>query len=340
MRRILYLLLSCFAVSAWGQEANQVGVANSNARFATDAYPGFDIDGETFAPERKEPKWFAWFNGPEKENPADQFAYCEELEAAQDWSKAVKHYDALVREWPTAAEAPLAQRRLAEILFTRLNDLDDALAEYRYLLDFYSFRCDYNEAVTKMYEVARAMEEEGKTILFFRFRNTVEVRHAFEGCVLRAPGATWAPKALLTIGSLREDEGDDIKAVAVYENLRNLHYGSEEARSGMLREAAARIRILERHGYNRARCRDTVDFLVLAREVVPESDQAEIDGYLALAREKLELESYQAAKFYDSRMRTKRSAIAAYERFLSEFPNGVYADKARERLAELTNKPE
>lgn len=338
MRRSSVLcLLCCLAFFARGQETSQVGAVNGNARFATDAYPGFDADGETLAPERKEPKWFAFINGPKKDTASEQYAYCQELEADQRWSKAVKHYDALVREWPTAPEAPLAQLRLAEILFTKIGELDEAFAEYRYLLDFYSFRCDYDAAATKLYEIARAMEEEGRTVLFFRFRNTTEVRRAYEACVLRAPGATWAPQALLAVGALREDEGEDARAVAVYENLRNLHYETEAARLGTLREAAARMRILERHGYNRARCQDTVDFLKLALTIVPAANRAEIEAQLAVANGKLEEEAFAAAKFYDSRMRTKRSAIAAYEHFLAEFPNGVHADEVRARIDELTN---
>ena len=35
------------------------GVGN-NARYATDAYPGFDTEKETVSPERKEPRWFSF----------------------------------------------------------------------------------------------------------------------------------------------------------------------------------------------------------------------------------------------------------------------------------------
>ena len=100
-----------------------------------------------------------------------------------------------MREWPASAEAPKAQLRLAEILMEREDDLSAAFSEYRYLADFYSFRCDYNAVVDRMYEIAGRMRDEGKTIVFFRFRNTVEVRRAYECCVLRAPGARWTPAA-------------------------------------------------------------------------------------------------------------------------------------------------
>lgn len=335
MKRFLIPLFALIATGAVAQQANQVGSSpGPGVRYATDAYPGFDPDKDTLAPERKEPRWFGFVNGPKCENAADQFAYCQSLDAEENWSKAAKEYDALVREWPTAEEAPKAQLRLAEIRLAE-DDLEEALAEYRYLADFYSFRCDYNATVDRLYEIAGRMRAEGKTIVFFRFRNTVEVRRAYEGCVLRAPGAKWAPAAMLMVGELREEEGKLEEAVKVYENLRNLHYGSPEARVALLREADVRMRLLDECGYNRARCLDTLRFLDLAAELVDGEDATSLAEKRADVRSRLEDEAYRAASFYDSRMRTKRSAVSAYERFLKEFPESPRADQVRARLEEL-----
>ena len=43
-------------------------------------------------------------------------------------------------------------------------------------------------------------------------------------------------------------------------------------------------------------------------------------------------EAYKAAKFYDSRTRTLRSAITAYERFLKDYPSSSHADEVRARI--------
>lgn len=304
-------------------------------RYATDAYPGFDTEKDVVSPERKEPRWFQFITGPKCDNAADQLAYCRQLEAEESWSKAVRAYDAIVRNWPTSTEAPEAQRRMAEILLEKEDDADEAFAAYRYLVDFYSFRCDYNATVDKMYEIAGRMRVEGKTIVYFRFRNTVEVRRAFEACVLRAPGAAWAPKALLMVGELREEEGHDTEAVSVYENLRNLHYGTAEAKEGVAREAQVRMRLLRDHGYNRERCVDTAAFLRLATTLVETDRIPEIEAALAETERWLEEEAYRAACFYDSRMRTRRSAANAYEKFLKDYPNGPHAEEVRARLEAL-----
>ena len=307
----------------------------AGTRYATDAYPGFDSEKEIVSPERKEPKWFSFINGPNRDNAGDQLAYCNELLAAGDYSKARKHLDALVREWPTSPEAPGAQLQLAEVCLNKLLLYEDAFAEYRYLLDFYSLQCDYNAVADKLYQVAGIMKLEGKEVMFVRFANTVDVRRAFEACVLRAPGAEWVPKAMLTIGSLREDEGKYEEAVKVYENLRTLHPGSPEARAAVLREADSRMVCLRERSYNRARCRETIDFLRAAVRTCRPDDAGHIQGLLDEACSMMEEEAYRGAAFYDSPTRTLRSAVNAYERFLAEHPSSPRADEVKARLEEL-----
>ena len=287
-------------------------------RYATDAYPGFDSEDELLKPSRKEPGWFGWISGPKKDTAAEQLAYAASLEAEESWKDAKKAYDALVREWPTSPEAPKAQKAIADICLGKLLDSEAAFAEYRYLLDFYSAQCNYDEIVELMY-------------------NTVDVRRAYEAVVLRAPGASFAPKAMLTIASLREDEDKQETAATVYENLRSMYPDSPEAATALYREAKARMVVLRRCEYNRERVRDTIGFLSFAIETgrLEPGQLEEVSGFRAEARALLEEEAYNAAKFYDSRTRTKRSAVSAYQRFLDEYPTSDRAPEVRRRLFEL-----
>ena len=330
----------CVALAAFAAQAqtfSQPSTAGSTAHYATDAYPGFDNDDD-IEPERKEPKWFAFINGPTRDNAKDQFAYCRELLAEGDCSKAAKQLDALVREWPTADEAPKAQQLLAETYRDKLLDFEEAFKAYRYMLDFYSLQCDYKKVADLMYEAAGLMRQEGKTIVFFRFANTVDVRRAYEACVLRAPGAPWVTMAMLIIGELREDEGKYLEAIKVYENLVNLHGEKPEAKVAILREANVRMLVLREHEYNHERCRDTIDFLKLALTQCDEKDVGQIQEFLTEAKAKVEASAFAAAKFYDSRTRTKRSAVNAYERFLAEYPESVHAEEVKARIAQLQEK--
>ena len=306
-------------------------------RYATDAYPGFDSEDELLKPSRKEPRWFGWLNGPAKDTAAEQFEYAASLESEESWKAARKAYDALVREWPTSPEAAKAQKAVADICLGKLLDSEAAFAEYRYLLDFYSAQCDYDQIVEQMYRTAELMRDEGKTVLFFRFDNTVDVRRAYEAVVLRAPGAAFAPKAMLTIASLREDEDKPETAATVYENLRSMYPDTQEAAISLYREAKARMIVLRRCEYNRERVQDMIGFLTFALgsgKLAP-GEMDEVAAFRDEARALLEEEAYNAAKFYDSRTRTKRSAKSAYQRFLDEYPTSDRAPEVRRRLLEL-----
>lgn len=323
-------------MSAGAQSVTPVGAGSGpGTQFATDAFPGFDAEKDVLEIERKEPRWFQFLTGPNREDATSQFEYCRSLEAEENWSKAIRQYDALVRSWPTSEEASAAQKRLAELKLEKDDDAEGAFEEYKYLVDFYSSRCDYLATIGKMYEVAGLMREQGKRIIFFRFKNTADVRRAYEACVFRAPGATWAPAAMLTIGELRAEDQQYQLAVTVYENLRNLYYGTKESKEAVSREADMRMVLLRDHGYNRARCVDTVRFLELAERLVEPERIDAIKAYAQEARQLLAEEAYLSAKFYDSRMRPRGNAISAYEMFLREHPESDHAEDVRARLEEL-----
>ena len=64
-------------------------------------------------------------------------------------------------------------------------------------------------------------------------------------------------------------------------------------------------------------------------------DKEAVRAQLDEARSLIDDDDFAAAKFYDSRIRTKRSAVSAYETYLANHPRGSHADEARARLEEL-----
>ncbi len=313
----------------------EVAAIGPGTRYATDAYPAFDSEAGILETPKKTPGYFSWWSGPKKTTPAEQLAWAQACEASESWSAARKGYDALVAEWPSSAEAVQAQEALADLEYAR-GDSIQAFAEYKYLLDFYSTQCDYDAVVKKLYDAARRMREEGKKIMFFRFANTTDVRRAFEAVVRRAPGAAYAAEALFAVAELREEEGLPERAIEVYETLRSIHPGSPEAKEALVREALARMKVLRDHSYNKARCQDTIDFLKMALATNPEPEEKALFGeQLAEAKRQMEAEALASARFYDSRTRTRRSAINAYQRFLTTYPASDFAPEVQARLREL-----
>jgi outer membrane protein assembly factor BamD (BamD/ComL family) len=333
---LFWLGLACVIARPIGAFASPIPGTGTDARYATDAYPGFDSEDNLVKPSKKTPKFLSFIFGPKKDNPADQLEWSRQCESEGSWRAARKGYDALVREWPASPEAVKAQKAYADLLLNHDLDYEAAFNEYRYLIDFYSLECDFGEVVEMMYKVAELMREEGKTIVFFRFSNTVDVRRAYEAVVLRAPGAAFAPKAMLTIAQLREDEEKYTEAVQVYENLRSLYPGAPEAMTALRREGAVRMKLLEMHGYNRERVRDSIAFFRKSLrgrldDEVREEFEEDLDATVEMEAD----EAYKAAKFYDSRTRTRRSAISAYERFLRDYPASSHVEEVRARIESL-----
>jgi TolA-binding protein len=339
-KNIAMVLAAAFASvaaadQAAGDMAGGVTMPHSGLRYATDAYPGFDNESNIINPSRKTPRWFSFITGPSCSSAAEQWEHCNKLVQGGSFYRAARQLDALVREWPTSPEAPKAQRLLGEVYLNNLKQTENAFEEFKYLIDFYSMQCGYAATANELYKIANLMLAEGKEIMFIRFENTVDVRRAYEACVLRAPGAKWVPEAMLTIGALRVKEGKLAEAVSVYENLRNIYPQSPEAKVSFLREAEVRMQLLDDHAYNRERCRDTIDYLKMALVSCRESDAEILRSYLTDAEKRGEAEAWKATLFYDSPTRTKRSAAGAYEKYLKEYPDGCHSEEAKTRLAEL-----
>ena len=304
-----------------------------NSPYATDAYPGFDGLDDIPKPERREKSW--WF-GVKRSTPAEQYAYAKELEEAGEYRSAAKACDALVREWPSAVEAPQAQLRFAKILATHLEDYEEAFAQVEYLLDFYARDCPYLELVEYGYKLVNTMVEKKKSLFGFTFLSNRLVRQHYESVVRRAPGASYAPEAMLKIAGLREQDQQYEEAAKVYAALAAKYPLRPEARVAAYREAAARMWVCRRLAYNIPRCRDTMGYLSQTIARYPDLEQldelrtwrAELEKYVAE-------DAYRSAKFYDSRQRTRHAAITAWENYLKEYPDSPRAEEVRARVSAL-----
>ena len=326
------------AFAAQNQRVVGSGIGG-NSEWATDQYPGFDGLDDLPTPEKKDKGWlWRWFGvgKPAQESAAQQLEWAERLEAQEDFKGAVKAYDSLVREWPASPEAPLAQFKLAYVLVERLQEYGEAFEEFAYLLDFYPRSCPFAKIVEEQYRLANLLLDTRRVFLGMSFTGNRELRQCYERIVRRAPGASYAPAAMLKIADLRERDYDYEEAVKVYSTLRNRYSGTEEARQALYLEAKARMWLVRRLAYNLPRCKDTEGYLRLALHKDPSHPQAEeMRTWLRELREYLAEDAWTRAKFYDSKQRTRHAAITSYEKFLSEHPDSSHADEARARLETL-----
>ena len=335
MKRFLFtatILAAGIVCAAPGHRVVGSGIGG-NSPYATDAYPGFDGLDDLPKPERREKSWFLHVA---RDTPAEQFAYAKELAENNDFKKACKMCDALVREWPASPEAPQAQLMYAMLLAKSLEDYDEAFEQLDYLLDFYPRACAYAELVEYQYKLANLMVREKKTFLGMSFTSTRVLRQHYEMIVRRAPGAKYVPEAMLKIADLREQDQQYEEAVLVYAALMSRFPSSPEARVAAYLQAKARMWLVRRLAYNLPRCKDTASYLQLTLQRLPDHPQAEeMKAWLDELKAYMAEDAYVRAKFYDSRQRTSHAAAASYERFLEEYPDSAHAEEVSRRLDEL-----
>ena len=335
---VLLALLNLLAFQPFKLDAappNRVAGAGvgSNSPYATDAYPGFDDLDTLPKPEKKETSWFLHVS---RDNPAEQFAYAQQMEAEGSMRAALRGYDALVREWPASPEAPKAQLAFAMALAKKQKDYDEAFEALEYMLDFYPRDCDYLELVEYEYQLVNLMIKEKKTFLGFSFTSTRLCRQHYESIVRRAPGASYVPEAMLKIGDLREQEDQYEEAAKVYATLVSKFPLTPEARVATYLETKARMWLCRRLSYNIPRCKDTVNYLTMALKRFPDLDEAEeIKTWREELKQHMAEDAYVQAKFYDTKQRTRHAALTAWERFLKEYPDSTHADEARARIEAL-----
>ena len=335
MKRFLFtatILAAGIVCAAPGHRVVGSGIGG-NSPYATDAYPGFDGLDDLPKPERREKSWFLHVA---RDTPIEQFAYAKELAENNDFKKACKMCDALVREWPASPEAPQAQLMYAMLLAKSLEDYDEAFEQLDYLLDFYPRDCAYAELVEYQYKLANLMVREKKTFLGMSFTSTRILRQHYEMIVRRAPGAKYVPEAMLKIADLREQDQQYEEAVLVYAALMSRFPSSPEARVAAYLQAKARMWLVRRLAYNLPRCKDTASYLQMTLKRLPDHPQAEeMKTWLDELKVYMAEDAYVRAKFYDSRQRTSHAAAAAYERFLEEYPDSTHAEEVSRRLDEL-----
>ena len=335
MKRFLLtatILATSIVCAAPGHRVVGSGIGG-NSPYATDAYPGFDGLDDLPKPERREKSWFLHVA---RDTPAEQFAYAKELAENNDFKKACKMCDALVREWPASPEAPQAQLMYAMLLAKSLEDYDEAFEQLDYLLDFYPRDCAYAELVEYQYKLANLMVREKKTFLGMSFTSTRILRQHYEMIVRRAPGAKYVPEAMLKIADLREQDQQYEEAVLVYAALMSRFPSSPEARVAAYLQAKARMWLVRRLAYNLPRCKDTASYLQMTLKRLPDHPQAEeMKTWLDELKAYMAEDAYVRAKFYDTRQRTSHAAAASYERFLEEYPDSAHAEEVSRRLDEL-----
>lgn len=322
------LILLASVSAGWAQ----TGRAGDSRGYASDSFEGFDAFQFDSRVAQKEKSF--WYSVKES-TPAAQLDYALKQEALGRSRAARKGYEALVREWPASPEAAKAQFALAK-LYENTGNFAKAFEEYQYLLTHYAGNCPYNEVLDRQFRIANHLLHNNTSMFGWNLSGMDTIRERFEQIVRNAPRSAIAPEIMLIIGSIHVSEKERREAISVYDSLLNRFPEAPQAISAAYLAAQCRYELSVRHSYNEARCRESIAFFKAVLERVPNHPQkAEMTVWLNELTNLLIEQNYQQAVFYDTRSRNADAAKAAYRRFLTEFPDSKYAQKVRDRLAEI-----
>ncbi len=311
-------------------------ISPSEAAMPGGGYRGDQVamfeDFDAMKVDRKEP---SFWHDPKKETPAEQLAYAKEREAKGSRRSARNAYNDLVHEWhasPQAAEAQLSFARLHE----EADNLEQAYNAYIYLVVYYAGQCDYNKVLDSCYRLANSILLDNTGLFGLRLATTAYHRENFERILYYAPRWHRAPEVLLTIGALHEKEKSYPMAAKVYDTILMRFPASKEVELAAYRSAYCHYTEALIQKENEARCRDSIMAINALLNRYPQHPRAqEIKLFKDELTQKLEDLRYHAARFYDSPQQTRAATIAAYERFLKEYPDSTRALEVQKRLNQL-----
>ncbi len=284
--------------------------------------------------------WLAsLFLRPAKDTPAAQLAYARLLRDRGSLRRAKSHYHALVATWPATPEAATAQYEWARILEAQ-KDYSGAFEQYQVLINRFPGRFDFTEVIGRQAALAeRVATHRSLPFLFGGFTSPDRAVPMLEQILTNAPAWSGAAEARFRIGDIYEAEGTHnslFEAAAAFANVTYLHPDSPWAEKAAARRVECLVRASAK-APNNSRILDdawasAIDYL--AR--YPASERAPLITLRrdALFRRRAEA-AYKAAHYYDRQKRSPDVVRAAYEHFLSQFPNSPWTAAAQRRIAEL-----
>jgi outer membrane protein assembly factor BamD len=275
----------------------------------------------------------------------------EQLEVAEEafnegnYGLAIKASRRVVKVWPLSDHAPRAQYLLARSYEDKGN-LERAFNAYQVLLEQYPKFGNAQEVLERQFNIANQYLA-GKwfrlwgTIPFYRsMERTVAM---YEKIVRNGPFSPVAPHAQMNIGAARENQRNFFnridpfrEAVGAYEKAVDRYHDNRAVASEALFKAGmAYYRQARKADYDQSVAQQAYatfsDFIVLYpnHAQVPEAQERMTELRTEQARG-----FWLTARYYDRRRETTAAMIYYNETYVQD-PNGPFATRARERLAEL-----
>lgn len=284
--------------------------------------------------EKKEPRMF---RRPEQASPSEQLDYAKSLDASGKHRKARRAYRALVHQWHDSAEAVVAQQRYAELLLDN-SDYEKAFDDFQYLVEHFAGEFPLERILEEQFRIANHLRTVRRRCMFFLPGSASPKRSLplYEKIVRNGPNWARSPEAQFYVGVIYEDEKEYELAIAAYQTLALRYSLSEFVASSHYRRGYCLYKISQRSPRDENRCAKALSALLrFERDYPRDPDAPKAAEYVAELKDRLSGYYLDKADFYDRIANRPRSAIIAYNDFVSNFPTSEKRDWIDQRIATL-----
>ncbi|MBV9673088.1 MAG: outer membrane protein assembly factor BamD [Verrucomicrobia bacterium] len=274
-----------------------------------------------------------------KRNAQEQYDLAERYEAAHDYKRAGASYRSVVHRFPRSDIAARAQFKSGEML-ERLGKLQAAFSQYQVLVDRYSRSPDFEAALQRQYQIAKAYLD-GKPVELFGIPTLPSMEKAqemFTKIVRNAPYSRIAPLAQFGVGQALEKSGSITATVNAYQQVVDRYPSSDVADSAMYQIGYTYLQASRETGYDETaaiRAQEAFEDFLLR---YPNSEKVpQVQDNLRILQGRKTENSFNIARFYD-KQRNYKAAYVYYNEVLQQQPDSAEATRAKLRMDQIRAK--
>jgi LPS-assembly protein len=272
-------------------------------------------------------------------SPAEHLRYAQALKEQGHLRSARKQFDILVKRWPDSAEAPAAQRELAELLFTRGKNKKAFEAYEDLIRKYYSRIPNYDEVLNRQYTLAvNDMERKRMRWLFGGYRAPERAVPMFESILRNAPQWERAPEMQYLIGQAYHKGGEEEMAVVAYATTEYRYPNSPFAEKAAVAKLQSYKELVDDIPYSVDIREQALLSSALFSEIYTNSQHlADAEAFRRDLRNRSAQYTYEIGEFYERVPRPAQTGSAAiyYQKTVREYGETAYAAKSAERLRVL-----
>ena len=273
------------------------------------------------------------------------FDLYQEGKAAQQkgsFSKALRRYKKIIKDYPHTDAAPNAYARMGEI-YRDTRKWDKSFDAFQAIIDNYPAYPGFDETLARQYELAEALMggARGKILWVLPgFKNYDKAKEFMQKVYDNGPYSKTAPLALMNLAKIAQKQKDNDAAIDALDLLVNNHSESLLAAQAHLQLADIYASLVKGPTYDQGATLEAInyyeDFLIL----YPDSPLvANAEKTLVRMREIYAQNKLITADFYYTYRRNQRAALNFYNETITVAPDSEAAKIAKSKI-EAINRGE